>query len=166
MPIGRRYGVGSFTCNQLVIVDASNEVFGSHSFMILRYVDRSGDFHHVLNQYWCNGYDPLKRNATSFELIVLLAIACYRWEIRIEIGIAQTPSWRDIKPVVRRRKWKNMTSRFKRSIEQVNIGNMGISLAPIGKCNDAIVTDETSAWPQFSRVQHFNKIIGWFTDAQ
>src|SRR5712691_164337 len=121
-PISGHDGVDPLARGQLVIVNTSNQVLGGDDVRVFCDVDWPGNVQHMLDQYRSNSHYPLKSSGASLALIVLLAIAGHRWKIRVQVGIAQTPtSRRDIKPLVGRRERDDMTSGFKWSIQQVNI---------------------------------------------
>src|SRR2546430_2385657 len=123
MPVGGGNEIASALWSQLVIVDTVDQVLGGYCLMILRNVDGSGNCQSLLDQPRCNGDHPLNGNLTSLFFIGRFTIARRYRKVGIEIGVAKTPTPRCyVKPGISWWVRDRPPSKFKRFIEQINIG--------------------------------------------
>src|SRR6266571_1939568 len=109
-----------------MIVETSNQILGGDGIVILWNVDGSSNGKDMLDQCWGNSDYSLNWNFATFLLIDRFTVAGRRRKVGVEIGIAQTPGWRYVKPGVGRWDRNLASSPLKRSIEQFNIRNANI----------------------------------------
>src|SRR5712691_1488570 len=105
-------------------MDEINQVLCGHRLVILWNGNRSSNFKSLLNERRRNSNYPLNRNVAAFACIVQLSITSRCRKICIEVGVAQSPAWCQIKPGICWWEGDTMASSIISFIEQISIRDL------------------------------------------